>query len=319
MRTKRWLELSEAEVTEIISSDTFNAKEGEIFDGVVSWGKAEAKRQKKDPSKTEDVKEVTKNVFLLVRLPLLEVKDIAVSLEKSGLLSEDQMLDLFTYLGSKSISCVKPGASLKLFSSKPRKGRTPIGAFRFDPEHKGAALVLSNDDRTVKQSYGNSQWNSCSCTTWLSEGVHKVKFRIDNSTGSQWIFLGAISRSYSGWTDTSSGYVGCNSTAYGFSSGGGTSYKYPGSTSYGRTFRTGEVITMNVDMDAKTIGFAIGESDFGTAFTGVVSEVCPAITTYDINDQISFVSSDDEVPSSDSSSASSSSSSSSTTTAAAEW
>jgi len=286
--------LSKENVILIIKSDQLNAKEVEIFTALLAWGKEEAKRQKKDPKKASELKEALGETFELIRFPLMEIQNIATTVAGSELLSQEQMLALFTYMGSKDKKSTKLDSSLKMFSTKPRKARLMWADFTFDGARKGAAMVLSNDDRTVKQTYGTSQWNSIACKEWVSEGVHKVYFKIDASTASHWLFLGVVGRGYGGFTDTSSGYIGSNSsTSWGWSDGGGSSALYPNTRggSYGtRPYRTGDIVEMTIDMDNKTVSFKINdEPSLGVAFTGINSEVTVAVTTYDSNDQVSLV------------------------------
>jgi hypothetical protein len=291
-KNKEWTDQKYELVEEIVKSDKLNAKELEVFDAVVAWGEAECKRQKLSADKPEDLKKALKGLFALIRFPCMGLQDIAVSVEKTKLLEQQQLLALFTYLGQKSSSDSKPTLDdcLKGMITKERKGRTPFGVFSFDSSNKGSMMTLSNDDKTVKQTSGSNQWNSVCCKEWVKSGVHVVKMRIDGDSGSHWLFLGVVARSYSGYNDTSSGYIGHDSVSWGFSNGGGYPYAYSSGSSrnYGTVYRQGDVITMTLDMDNKNVSYKVNDNDYSVCFTGLPDEVTVAVTTYDTGDSVTL-------------------------------
>jgi hypothetical protein len=50
VKAPEWLNLEQKRVMQLIQRNSLTIKEGELFEAVVNWGKAEAKRQKVDPS-----------------------------------------------------------------------------------------------------------------------------------------------------------------------------------------------------------------------------------------------------------------------------
>lgn len=58
----------------------------------------------------------------------------------------------------------------------------------------------------------------------------------------------------------------------------------------GRSFSTGDVVQMTVDMDNKTISYAINGSDQGVCHRKIsADEVCPVVTLYKQGDQITLI------------------------------
>lgn len=57
----------------------------------------------------------------------------------------------------------------------------------------------------------------------------------------------------------------------------------------GRPFKTGDVVQMTVNMDDKTISYALNGSDLGICHRNVkADEVCPAVTLYKQGDQVTL-------------------------------
>jgi len=107
----------------ILKSDTLNISEADLLEAVVKWGKTESKNQGKGP---KDLKAFLEEVglFQLIRFPCMDMTEVAAKVTSTGLLTEMQLLDLYTYLSAK-VSGVKATvpASLKGFNAKPREGR----------------------------------------------------------------------------------------------------------------------------------------------------------------------------------------------------
>jgi len=284
IKQPKWLELPQGVMIEILKRDGLNAPEVDLFEALCEWGKKQTKS-----TETESLKPVLEPLLPHIRFPTMELQDLAVKVERMKLLDQNQLLALFTYVGAKATTKLDP--SLK-FNAKPRKARLPIGTFTWDDSKKGPSLMILKDSngKTVRQTTGANKWNTISTKQWVSKGVHIIKFRIDNDSRSHWIFLGVISKAYNRYEDMSNGYIGASGDSWGWSNGAGSSYLYPGSRSYGRSFSQGDVIEMTVNMNDKTISYKINDGQsFGQAFTGLSEEVAVAVTLYDESDQVSLL------------------------------
>jgi len=255
---------------------------------MIAWGEAECKRQKLSSDKTDDMKKVLKTLPTLIRFPCMGLQDIAVSVEKTKLLEQTQLLALFTYLGQKT-SDSKPSLDdcLKSFSAKDRKPRMPVGAFTFDDTRKGYQMTVSNENTTIKQTSGTTTWNTALCKEWVKSGVHVVRFRIDADPSNHWMFLGVAGRSYSNY----SSYCGSDSYGWAYTRGGTTARGYQGGSSknYGSLWNVGDVITMTIDMDSKSLSYKQNETDFSTCYSNLPDEVTVAVTTYDTGDCVTLI------------------------------
>jgi len=113
MEQKGWLTLSKADIIEIISRDTLGPDgEIQVFQGVHRWGTAQATKSGKELS------EVLAGVLDHVRFPLMSTEDVAAKVVSTGLLSQSQTLDLFTYLAQKHTG----KGTIKGWNVKDREG-----------------------------------------------------------------------------------------------------------------------------------------------------------------------------------------------------
>jgi len=102
--------------------------------------------------------------------------------------------------------------------------------------------------------------------------------------------LGVVTRSFSRWTDESTGYLGYTGDSRGWSSAGSNPYLLPGGRAYGTAWRNGDIVEMHIDMEKHTISYTLNQgSSLGVAFTDLPNEVCVAVTLYDATDQVSII------------------------------
>jgi hypothetical protein len=74
------------------------------------------------------------------------------------------------------------------------------------------------------------------------------------------------------------GYYGCGNT-----------YRSGSSSSYGQSYRTGDVITLQLDMDARTLSYMKNGTSLGVAFTDLPDQVYPAFSLYTKNDHFQLI------------------------------
>jgi len=246
----KWCTLSQPVLIEILKREGLKVKEVDLFDSVLEWGKAEARRQNRPINKPEDLKPVLREVITYIRFPAMQPTDLATKVEKSKLLEPEQLLALFTYCGAKGT--IKLDSSIK-FNTRLRVPREPIGITVFDPDRKSASLLLSNGNKTVTHQGGNNLWRTVACKNWITQGQHKIKFRIDTDANTHWIMLGVVTRTFTRWNDTATGYLGYTSDSKGWSSAGASPYLLPGGRAYGSVWRQGDTIEMQIDMEKHTL------------------------------------------------------------------
>jgi len=95
------------------------------------------------------------------------------------------------------------------------------------------------------------------------------------------VFLGVCT----GAMKVSSNYIGHDAHSWGYY-GCGNVYKSGSSSSYGQSYRTGDVMTLYLDMDAHTLSYAKNGQHLGVAFTDLPDQLYPAFSLYTKNDQL---------------------------------
>jgi len=93
--------LSKSRVMTILEDDNLGVDEWPLFQAVLRWGKAECKRQEKKSDSGDDLRAVLADLLPMIRFPAMELEDIASNVAPSGILSQDQLLDLFKYVSTK--------------------------------------------------------------------------------------------------------------------------------------------------------------------------------------------------------------------------
>jgi len=287
-KQKEFTKLSKEILLLIIKSDTLSIKEVDLFDAVLTWGKAQCKEQKLDGDKAEDLKKVLADVLPHVRFPAMTTTDVAVKVTNSGLLESDQILDLFTYLGMKSSSGDKLpslGKSLKGFDYKDRKGRKPPSWFKWDSSKKNSNLTVSDDGITVTSST-TSYYMPVVGDVELTDGTWEYETVLQNLYSSSYsVCIGFVPTSWTNYTGSCIlGYYSHMSVGWSFDCYG--SVKYDGSssgTTFGRQCTTGSVVKCKVDLDKKTLEYFCNDSSLGVAHTNVTGPVRPAMSHYGYN------------------------------------
>jgi len=96
-KSESFLKLSSERLEVILADDKLSIDETDLFDAVIKWGKAECKR-KSLPNNTVGLKSILKDILSLVRFPIMELTDIAITVGPSQLVPEERLLVLYQYL-----------------------------------------------------------------------------------------------------------------------------------------------------------------------------------------------------------------------------
>jgi len=92
-----FLNLPKHRLMTLIKDDRLSVDELPLFNALVRWAKNEAKKQeRKDDADT--LKAILKDFMPLIRFPTMDVSEIAGHVATSGLLEQNQLLDLFKFV-----------------------------------------------------------------------------------------------------------------------------------------------------------------------------------------------------------------------------
>jgi len=267
-----FLKLDAKFVKIILKRDTLNIKEGSLFAAIVAWGKAQTGKEK--PT-TDELKTVLTDMLTLIRFPCMTMGDVAAKVTTSGLLTSKEILEIYTYLGTKE----DDRAKLKIaWNTKARVGRRAPNFFAWDPVNKGTAIIIADDKITVSSS--GSSWMSVFGDVELSDGQHEweiVMEQIDTSNSYN-VAIGVLPTSVSGYASLSNlvGYSGNSGWSFVTGNGQKCNNSYP--ASYGSAATAGTVVRVKLDLDAHTLEFFVNDTSNGVAFTNVYGPVRPAVS-----------------------------------------
>jgi hypothetical protein len=285
VKTGGWTKLSPETVSVILQRDSLSVEEGPVFDAVMVWAKAEAKRKDKSDSK-EDLKAVLGDLIYHIRFPCMDVTTIASKVNPSGLLESQQMLDLFTYLGTKKASsddkkAVKLPASLSKFKATARVPRKKPDAFVWSAVLKHNSITLSDNNLTAT---GTSSNQSVAGDIVWEKGIHEFELDLRGGSGA-YAMVGVVPAHNTAWNSGS--HIGDSSF------GGWALFMYSTWSTYrngsnssisGQTGQGPQIIGVRLDCDKGKLEFFRGGikngTNIGTLFHDVHGPVRPACTLY---------------------------------------
>jgi len=161
---------------EIISSDALDVKEPDLFQIVLAWAREEIKKVGgKDDADT--MKKTLADVMIHIRFPCMTATEMALMVTPSRLLTSEQELQLYTYIGSQSGKKKpvedekKKGPMPKIagFPSRPRKpGGLYLGATARFEDNTGIIYWIGTGEG--KSPYTNPAGTTCIITMSTSGG-----------------------------------------------------------------------------------------------------------------------------------------------------
>jgi len=211
-----------------------------------------------------------------IRFPLFSLSEFAQKVPSLGLLSSEQMLQLYQFLGTGGNGVIKG------FNANKRSPRVR-NEFSWSTELKHPLVALSDDN--LRATVGNiSNWHMVAGDVEWNEGVHDFEV-VMNPSGNG--FIGAICSSHTDYNMTPPS-VGASNTppAYGFHTAGGNSYFLDQNRPVsGGAVLTGEPIGVRVDLDSSpsTISFFRSGVYQATPFNNLRKPLRPCLFMFNSN------------------------------------
>lgn len=116
-KSEGFMKLNKECIKQILCSDQLNIDEIELFSACMLWCKAECKRRELEET-IDNKKYILSDILPLIRFPVMKLEDIAKTINPSKILPKEQVLQLFTYLGTEE----KKRSELKVdFSTQKRE------------------------------------------------------------------------------------------------------------------------------------------------------------------------------------------------------
>eukprot|EP00808_Paulinella_micropora_P019009 g71698.t1 len=253
-----------------LKSDRLCASEAQLFQAVLAWGKAQLAEQTQEAggqtgkTDTAKLKEVVQKPLTQIRFATMTTKEIAKVVSPSGMIDMSEQLALFTYLGSKDATLP---ASLAKYNAKPRER---LAVLSFDPE-TSQGVLLSEDNQVA-------EWGSKDAAAYgkhgFKEGVWEWKVTVLKCRGN-YMDIGVTSardqRSSLRVTGLHAGgssvqiQQGCGVKRHNYKRGW-------------ERFDSGVMLTVRLDMNARTLSYNVNGQDLGIVVQGLPDgPIYPAI------------------------------------------
>jgi len=110
---EEFIYLTQAAVVAICKLDVLSIQEYELFLLISDWAVAEAEREQLDVNSISSSRYVLLNVLPHIRFPCMQHDKLAIEIRNSGLLTSEELTDLFAH-------CLSGGKVETKYSSKPR-------------------------------------------------------------------------------------------------------------------------------------------------------------------------------------------------------
>jgi len=161
--------------------------------------------------------------------------------------------------------------------------------FKFSASSCGPNLSLSEDNLTATNKV-NKKWNMVRISTGFKSGTHTWHVHI-NKCVSKNIFVGVV-----GAHADISNYVGADKYGWGYLANKAVWHNKGKVKTYGELYKEGDTITVTLDVESGTLAFARNGNDMGIGFDGLddCDEYFPAVSLYNLGDQISIKYADSE-------------------------
>jgi len=276
VKASDWNRVDKKRMKEFVQRKTISIPEAELFEAVVSWAKAQLKTAGKDGS-NDNIRSELSEILPHIRFPTMTMEEIATKVTPTSILTGEQTLAIFTYLGSSK----DKQKSMKMpYPTKQREPRKPLSWFTWSPDHKHYSLQLSEKNMVAMSTDPNSWW-SCGGNIEYKKGVHEWEVQLTQYDPNQSynVVIGVVPSSYSNWSNNS--WIGSSTTAPGWAFVTGNGYKTStnsGQQGYGTNARQGDAVKLKLDVDKHTLEFFVNNRSLGVAFTDVYGPVRPALS-----------------------------------------
>jgi len=240
----------------------------------LTWGRHECKRQDLSPT-PDNVRAVLRDIIQYVRFPLMKLEDVASKVQPEQVLEDEQLLQIFTYLGAPREA--KP--NLVGFNPNPRSPRVGISKMAWDPNKKNASLVLS-DSNLVAKSFDNNSWRCVYGDKVFTDGVHcwEVHLLQCDTANAYNVMVGVVPANDASYVNQHIGIY--NAPGWVLCSSSGTIAcvsKGSNPVSFTSAITGGQQVGCRLDCNKQTLEFFKNGRRIGTAFTDIHPPVRAAI------------------------------------------
>lgn len=151
--------------------------------------------------------------------------------------------------------------------------------FQFEPDQTSPNITVTPHALTLHNT-ANKRWSTARASVRLMTGVHRWEVHIDRCVSKN-IFLGVATKDA-----RLDNYVGCDKHGWAFLANKAVWHNKSKVKTYGELFRTGDTVTVILDLDEGTLSYCINNKPLGVAMEGLTGPLFPAFSLYNEDDQI---------------------------------
>jgi hypothetical protein len=156
-------------------------------------------------------------------------------------------------------------------------------SFGFQSDAVSPHILVSSSSPLTLKNVSNKKWSTARANVRLSSGVHRWDVHIDRCVSKN-IFLGVATREA-----RLDNYVGCDSFGWGFLANQAVWHGKAKLRNYGELYRTGDTVSVVLDLEAGTLSYCLNGVPLGVAVEGLVGPLYPAFSLYNEADQLTIL------------------------------
>jgi hypothetical protein len=130
------------------------------------------------------------------------------------------------------------------------------------------------------RNVANKRWSTARASVRMMSGVHNWDVRIERCISKN-IFLGVATKEA-----RLDNYVGCDRFGWAFLANRALWHNKGKVRGYGELFRSGDTVSILLDLDRGTLSFSLNGRSLGVAVEGLVGPLYPAFSLYNEDDSI---------------------------------
>lgn len=154
--------------------------------------------------------------------------------------------------------------------------------FKFDSDQLSPNILVSPHTLTL-HNQANKKWSTARASARLTSGLHRWDVHIDRCVSKN-IFIGVATRDA-----RLDNYVGCDKHGWAFLANKAVWHNKSKMKAYGELFRTGDTVSVVLDLEEGTLSYCLNNKPLGVAIDGLVGPLYPAFSLYNEDDQITVV------------------------------
>ena len=157
------------------------------------------------------------------------------------------------------------------------------GTFGFDSDSVCSNIVISASNPLTLRNAVNKKWSTARANIRFTSGIHRWEVHIDRCISKN-IFIGVTTREA-----RLDNYVGCDAYGWAFLANKAIWHGKAKMKNYGELFRTGDTVTIILDLENGTLSFCLNDRPLGVAVEGLVGPLYPAFSLYNEDDQLTIL------------------------------